>query len=499
MIRRWLDLNSALIALILAVGFGLRLFQITSNSLWIDEAYSFFLSSLDFKQIVRGTIADQHPPLYYVILHFWMLLGHDEFTLRILSAVLGTVSIAVLYKIGRHLFSPQIGLVAALLLSISPVHIWYSQEVRMYVLLTLLSMVSIYLFWLLFDRPRRWPIWAGWIIVNLTALYTHNLAIFVLIFENVFWFGALLTKKVELPTRSWLIAQIIVFLGYAPWLPVLVLQATQHPMPWIPHPTPVRVGGIFLRLAFGDSRFAHLRTYLELGIALLLVIAVVRLGIERQRWHKPLLFVFFWFLVPFIGITAVSFRVSLYQDKQLLFLAPALMLIFALGVAGLKFSRLQVGMIFLMMGLLLLPLHDQYFVPKKTDWRRIAVYIDEHVQPDDVIYLNAASNALPLNFYLTRRDIPQEGYPHVFDFERGGWDGQVATQAIVESQMRRLTATYKRIWLIDYGSNLWDPQSLILGWFSSNCHLLGSESYSGVRIELYETDSETGRCKDATF
>jgi len=348
-------------------------------------------------------------------------------------------------------------------------------------------MVSIYLYWLLFNRAQRWTIWAAWIIVNLTALYTHNLAIFVLIFENVFWFGSLLTRELKLPTRSWLIAQIIVLLGYAPWLPVLVLQATQHPMPWIPHPTPVRVGGIFLRLAFGDSRFAHLRTYLELGIALLLVIAVVRLFLERQSWRRPLLFVLFWFLVPFIGITAVSFRVSLYQDKQLLFLAPALMLIFALGVAGLKFPWLQVGMVLLMGGVLWLPLHDQYFVPRKTDWRSIAGYIDEHVQPGDVIYLNAASNSLPLNFYLTRRDIPQDGYPHVFDFERGGWDGQVATQAIVESEMRRLAATYERIWLIDYGSKLWDPQSFISGWLAKHCSLIDSRTVFTVKIELYET------------
>ena len=74
-----LQTTAALVA-VLILGFSLRLYGITSESIWLDEAFSIQLAKYDPVEIIRKTARDVHPPLYYLLLHFWInLFGFFRF------------------------------------------------------------------------------------------------------------------------------------------------------------------------------------------------------------------------------------------------------------------------------------------------------------------------------------------------------------------------------------------------------------------------------------
>ena len=129
---------------ILLLAFGLRVYRLDGQSLWNDEGTSVATAALSLEAIGRAAAADIHPPLYYVLLHFWMpLAGQTEFALRFLSVIAGVLVVAVTYQIGRGLIDRRVAVLGALLIALAPFQVYYSQEARMYIWVTLWSAVSV--------------------------------------------------------------------------------------------------------------------------------------------------------------------------------------------------------------------------------------------------------------------------------------------------------------------------------------------------------------------
>ncbi|MFB0536733.1 MAG: glycosyltransferase family 39 protein, partial [Anaerolineae bacterium] len=137
---------------------ALRLYRLGAQSLWYDEGVSVYLSRMSLPQLTAWTADDIQPPLYYYLLHFWLpLFGQfsSEFVVRFPSLFFGVLTVPLMYRMGQHLFGTMAGLLAALLAAISPLYLWYSQETRMYTMLTFLCLLSSYL--LLKVLERRAP------------------------------------------------------------------------------------------------------------------------------------------------------------------------------------------------------------------------------------------------------------------------------------------------------------------------------------------------------
>ncbi len=133
--------KNILLVFILLIGLALRLYQLGKLDFWIDEVWSIcFTRGLDL-------IGDMHPPLYYAMLKFWIkIFGETEFKIRLLSALFSFFTIFIIFKLGKLMFNYKVGLISAFILSLSPIHIWYSQEARQYSLSVFLSMLMVYFF-----------------------------------------------------------------------------------------------------------------------------------------------------------------------------------------------------------------------------------------------------------------------------------------------------------------------------------------------------------------
>ena len=131
------DWQTILILAITLLAFGLRLFRLDYQSLWVDEAISAYLTTLSPAQIILNRANGLHPPTYFLALAGWTALaGRSEFSLRFFSVGAGLLLVPLLYHVCRRLFGdPRTGLLVAFLAALSPASIVYAQETRMYILL----------------------------------------------------------------------------------------------------------------------------------------------------------------------------------------------------------------------------------------------------------------------------------------------------------------------------------------------------------------------------
>jgi 4-amino-4-deoxy-L-arabinose transferase-like glycosyltransferase len=131
--------------LLVGAGVALRLATLGHQSLWLDETYSVWLATSHAPAIIWSAGIDPlHPPGYYLLLH-WVLAaaGVNEVTARLLSASSSVAGICLVYWLGR-VFWPgtTAGRVAAVLLALAPIDVWYAQEARMYSLVAALGCVA---------------------------------------------------------------------------------------------------------------------------------------------------------------------------------------------------------------------------------------------------------------------------------------------------------------------------------------------------------------------
>ena len=209
------------------VGAFLRLYQLGAQSLGADDTWSVWIAQLSLSKIVQYTAADVHPPFYYFVLHYWIAyLGASELAVKLLSVAFGLLSIIVMYTLGRELFDERAGLIGAFILALSAFNIRYSQETRMYGLLVLLALLSMYFFIRLSRRST--PItWAGYVISTTLLLYTHVYGLFLLIAQNLYVVSLLLaSRKDAFWWKRWVVLELIIIVLFVPWVPVLISKAS---------------------------------------------------------------------------------------------------------------------------------------------------------------------------------------------------------------------------------------------------------------------------------
>ena len=124
--------------------------------MWLDETFSVWLANHSIGDMLQWIVKiDQHPPLYYLLLHYWIAhYGDTPYSVRLLSVLFGVGTIPMIYLIGKRMSGWVMGLAAALILALSPFHIYFAQETRMYTLLTFNAAAAIYALVRLLTDPR---------------------------------------------------------------------------------------------------------------------------------------------------------------------------------------------------------------------------------------------------------------------------------------------------------------------------------------------------------
>ncbi len=190
------------LALLTALGAAMRFASLDVQSFHHDEVITAARiipdSFTDMLEAVKRS--ESNPPLYYVLAWGWAkAFGADEVGLRSLSALFGAATVPLAYCIGSELASRRAGLIAAALVAVSPMLIWYSQEARSYAVLVFFCAASLYFFARAL-RTRSGRDLALWALSSALALCSHYFAVFVVGIEAVWLLVALRARwRVVMP------------------------------------------------------------------------------------------------------------------------------------------------------------------------------------------------------------------------------------------------------------------------------------------------------------
>ena len=217
----------------------LRFGGIGAQSLWHDEALTARSAQVPFAQVIATVRAKENtPPLYFIFVNAWeKLFGASERSLRTPSALVGVVTVALLFLLGRELFGSRVGLTAAALLALAPFHIAYSQEARVYALLLLLLLVCVWAVARLL-RGGSPAAQAVYVIAATLAMYAHTFAVFALLGMNLlFAWRWLRGGQTGVPLVRWLALNAAIVVLFGPWIPA-TREVAQMGLPWLTRPTP---------------------------------------------------------------------------------------------------------------------------------------------------------------------------------------------------------------------------------------------------------------------
>ncbi len=159
----------------------LGFYQLGAESLWIDELYSvhdaLLMKPAPLEIVNRFS---QIRPIYYLLLRIWMVFGQDEVWLRSLSVLFGVGSVFLTYHLGRKIAGEAVGILASLMLALSPMFIYFAQMVRMYSVGTFLGILGSLFLALALGAPKA-KYFAGWAVVRSLVFLTAplNLALLV--------------------------------------------------------------------------------------------------------------------------------------------------------------------------------------------------------------------------------------------------------------------------------------------------------------------------------
>ena len=458
-----------ILLLILLAAFGLRLHKLGAQSLCYDETVSVHLAGKPLPALIAHTAGDIHPPGYYLLLRGWLLLfgypsghadaeGHSlEFAAALLSLVCGMMLIPLIYTLGRRLYDEPTALLAAALTAISPFHVWYSQEVRMYTLGAVLGLICLWCV-IRFVSGQRTGVSSSWfqvpgsrtegrspfpsslalavyVLAASAGLYSLYYFAFLLVALNLWVITAVCSRlcpeaqpegfQVSGPSlrrssfvvrlRTWLLAQAVVLLLYVPWLPIAWRQATDPPVP--PWRTFTGLWDMLLEtwsaLSFGQSVEPQRMWPLLSMTAALYMLGLLSLHFASAPAGLPTFPSFpslplaVHTLVPLLLVFLASLFTPLYHVRYVFTYAPPFSLVLAAGIVVLLRWRRWTGL--LAAGALAIilvtsgfSLHNLWSDPRyaSDDHRAAARLLSEQWRPGDVILVNAGYSYTALLTYL---------------------------------------------------------------------------------------------------
>ena len=227
--------DGTIVAALVVLAIALRTPNL-GRAFWIDEGISVGIASHPVRQIPGLLRRDGSPPLFYVVLHFWMrVFGSSPLATHLLSLLVSLVAIPLAYWVGRDLFDRRAGLAAAALMATNPFLGWYSSETRMYPIVVVLALAGVALaVRAVRDRSRGDGV--GAVLVFAALLYTHNWGLYLFAATAVV-LGGLALARHDRHLALWIAAAgAVVVLLWLPWVPALLDQARTTAAPWAVRP-----------------------------------------------------------------------------------------------------------------------------------------------------------------------------------------------------------------------------------------------------------------------
>lgn len=485
----------AQLLVVFTAGAALRVYDLTSEPIWLDEASTIELVSTRslWEIAIELPQSDPHPPLYYLFFDLWIsVFGTSVTAVRSLSVLFSIGTLPVVYLIGRRLFTHRTGLIAVALLGVSRFHIIHAQEARMYTQLALFAALSIY-FFLVFARQQDDLTLVGYAVVTALMCFTHVYGLFILAVQGIFWTAAFLRpERTEFYPgfRRWVTAHVIVAVLISPWIALLVFRISEgSATTWLAPPELSRIPRTFRWFISERADSSGLILLSVFGSVSLL--SILRIDQARDnfldrmslRWgdFDRLLLLCLWIGVP-IGCAFVLSHIStpIYYEKYMIAASLGLFLLVARGIDSLAdLSWLPALLLFLVaMSLFSVPLYGYYTEDVREHWGTLTTDLDGERTGDDLVVVIDKYIIKPMNYYRGVEPADLKSNP----------EGYQAMQASTPpDEITAQTEGYDRIFLVVDNTGREDEEKFIET-IGEDRTLTGQYNYNGPRVYVFEAN-----------
>lgn len=367
------------------------------QSVWRDEAFSYFMAKPGVMQIIINAVNDFNPPFYYLILHFWMIVsGRIDEYLRILSLLPHLASVYIAYDFAKKLFPKKFAVFVALFTMFNPMLVYYAFEIRMYSFYAFFAFAVLYFFYI---KNWRW-----YTIFAILGLYTHSFFLLHLISLLAFLkLTGQFKKKIIFLTLKPLIY-------YLPWILILINQFLHSNNSWL-FPVDLRLvksvlGNLFTGFEGTPGYFWGYTAVLS-GIIFIFLLT----GLIRKR-NQALLFLLPIFLPLTLILGYSILRRPLFVNRYLIFVTVAEIMGISLGISSIRNKNLKalvacIWIIFvLVLNIILVPYH------KKTDFKSAFAEINLRTNGKDFVYTKTPLAFLESAYYYKYPDKVFVYNPH---------------------------------------------------------------------------------------
>ncbi len=430
--------------------FGLRIHHLGTPSLWYDELLQLDVAQGPIEEIGPQLIRHAGMPLDYYLLHGWIKLGRQEAWVRFLALFFGTLTVPLIYTLGRFFFNKNVGYLAAILLTCAPFSVAYSQEVRPYSLLLFMVMITYWGLWQVY-KTDQWPYWGLAMVGLVGAVLSHYFALFMLLplglFVAIHQLYHLKQKKFWQHTASfvlclYVLVMVLILNGRLPYLynvsynlPQIISQPQVLTLPASEKPN--RGSGPALERDFFIEKIGVSLATAKPGPLLFynafLLLAILSLLQRHHKKHASILLLLGWFILPILGIYIfLLYRGTFFAIRYILYTLPAYLILVAYGIDRLANfvvnlilrsnpnresqsdslftpqNLLLSGLFFVSLTPLILAQFDQlmiyYTADSREDWRAVGQMLHHNAASNDTVIAVRAEPTI--NWYYPPASAP---------------------------------------------------------------------------------------------
>jgi hypothetical protein len=454
------------IAFVVAAGLLLRFW--TRSGLWLDEALTVDVARLPLHALPNALKHDGAPPLYYVLLHFWMgLFGQSNAAVRSLSGVFALLTLPVGWLCGKRFGGRAVAWTMVVLLASAPFDVYYATESRMYALVILLTGLG----FLALERAVRAPRPGNLVAVAVVAaalLYSQYWSVYLVAMVAIWLVASIWRARhrghPEQAPWAALIALGAGVLLFVPWVPIFLYQAKHTGTPWAVAPNFSAV--INALTGFTDNQGSTQQTATNQGRLLaviyftMLALAVFGIGksgrfIEldlRTRPHaRGVGFVVLGTLFAAIGGGIITSSAFSSRYAAVVFL-PFLLLV-AYGTTTFLNPRTRVILVGLAVAAGLVS-SAQNVTTQRTQANAVAATIDAQAKPGDVIAFcpdqlgPAVSRQIEHPAQYTMLTFPRETGPAIVNWVDYAQTVRAASPAHFADVVAGRAGTAHHIWMV---------------------------------------------------
>lgn len=500
-------------ALVLLIAALTRFWRLDYHSIWFDEAVSLRWAGMDASFTWQKTfplLEDKHPPFYYLGLHAWQRLAglfgwaQSDVALRAFGSLLGVLTVWGILLLAHRLSGRATGLLTGLLVALSPVLVWYSQELRMFQPATTGVVWASYCMLRAWQTDKGWPRagwWLGFIVASEAALYSYLFSAFMLPTAGFALLALFFSQRIT-PDRWRRFAAGVVALAMAG---ALFLPLAYNA--WMVNSNEGTPGQAFADLSATLGQLLRIFTiwrvdwpipFVTAALALFALLLIAGLGLPAHKSTSvDRIWLLLWIGTPLlIGNLLLSRDQSVFrEDRYFIFVAPFVLWAIARGIVLIGQRWRVVGWISSVVTVaLLLTALPRLWTPAmdRENWRAAAAYLVDYQRatpglPSTVVaHVDYTHDALE---WYVRQTFDFATLPIFFPY--GGTLTPEQVETVIAPPLQGIVDTgTATLWLTQSHLDGVDDGRLVEGWLNQNFPLITEQYPAGIKLTGYALQSQ---------